>query len=251
MQVFFRQFWDIIITLFDPRNLTNPEAFKLALNQPGVFLAAMTAIACIIFTETGLFVGIFLPGDSLLVTAGLVARLSDWPIQFFIPVLCIAGILGDSTGYWIGRKFGYRLYQKKDTFYFKQKYLKAAHDYYEKKGGWTIILAKFVPIVRTFVPVVAGISQMPYRRFAVYSVTGVLTWIPSMVLIGYTLQDWLDPLLEKIFGRKVEVARNIDKLIFVVVIISILPIIYKGYIGWRAKRLATSISQTSVPSPPA
>lgn len=240
MQEFFRQFWDIVLTLIDLRNLTNPDAFKAALNQPGVFPAALAAIACIIFAETGLFVGIFLPGDSLLVTAGLVARLSDWPILYFIPVLCIAGILGDSTGYWIGRKFGNRLYQKKDTFFFKQKYLKKAHDYYESKGGWTIIMAKFVPIVRTLVPVVAGISQMPYRRFVVFSVTGVLSWIPSMVLIGYTLQDWLDPLLEKIFGRKVEVARNIDKLIFVVVIVSILPIVYKAYKGWRVNQPAAS-----------
>jgi membrane-associated protein len=242
MQEFFRQFWDIIVTLFDPRNLTNPDAFKAALNQPGVFPAAFAAVAVIVFSETGLFVGFLLPGDSLLVTVGLVAHSADWPIHWLIPVLCLAAILGDSTGYFIGSKLGPKLFQKQDSFFFRKKYLMMAHDFYERHGGKTIIMAKFVPIVRTFAPVVAGIGQMPYRRFVSYSVCGAIGWITSMILIGYTLHLWLEPILEKLFGRKIEVARNIDKVVFTVVFLSILPIVIKWYKGWRAKRAEQAAS---------
>ena len=233
---FFGQLWTIITTLVDPRNLTDPDKFKEALNQPGVFTAAFVAVALIIFMETGLFVGFLLPGDSLLVTVGLVARQGDWPIHWLIPVLIVAAILGDSTGYLIGSKVGPKLFTREDSFVFRKKYLLMAKEFYDRHGGKTIILAKFVPIVRTFAPVVAGIGKMPYRRFLAFSVVGAVSWISSMILIGYTLHLWLEPILEKLFGRKIEVAKNIDKLILVVIFLSVLPILIKGYRGWRAGR---------------
>lgn len=247
MDEFFQQFWKIVVTLFDPRNLTNPEEFKTALNQPGVFAAAFAAVATIVFTETGLFVGFLLPGDSLLVTVGLVARQGDWPIQWLIPILVLAAIIGDSTGYFIGSKLGPKVFQKEDSLFFRKRYLQMAKDYYDLHGGKTIVLAKFVPIIRTFAPVVAGAGSMPYRRFLAFSIGGAAAWISSMILLGYTLHLWLEPILEKLFGRKVEIARNIDKLIFVVVIISILPILIKGFKSWRAKKLSMkSIANSSV-----
>jgi membrane-associated protein len=236
MGEFFQQFWAIVVKLIDPRNLTNPDAFKEALNQPGVFPAAFAAVTLIVFTETGLFVGFLLPGDSLLVTVGLIARSGDWPIHLMIPVLILAAILGDATGYTIGKKFGPKLFTKEDSWLFKKKYLLAAQDFYVKHGGKTIIIAKFVPIIRTFAPVVAGIGQMPFRRYVTFSIVGATLWVPSMILLGYTLQLWLNPLLERIFGREIDVAKHIDKVILVVIFVSILPLLIKGYKNWRAKR---------------
>jgi membrane-associated protein len=233
---FFEQFWQIITTLFDPRNLTNPDAFKAALNQPGVFPAAFAAVALIVFTETGLFFGFLLPGDSLLVVVGLVAKQGDWPIQYLIPALILAAIVGDSVGYLIGKKMGPRLFQKEDSFFFRKKYIRMAQEFYERHGGKTIMLAKFVPFIRTFAPVVAGMGQMAYKRFLLFSVMGATLWIPSMIMLGYTLQLWLDPLLKKIFGKEVDVAKHVDKLILTVIAISVLPIFIKWFKNWRASR---------------
>jgi membrane-associated protein len=237
MGEFFQQFWAIISKLIDPRNLTNPEAFKEALNQPGVFPAAFAAVTLIVFAETGLFVGFLLPGDSLLVTVGLIAKSGDWPIQYLIPVLMLAAVIGDTTGYTIGNRLGAKLFKKEDSWLFKQKYLRAAEEFYVKHGGKTIIIAKFVPIIRTFAPVVAGIGKMPFRRYLAFSIFGATLWVPSMILLGYTLQFWLNPLLEKIFGREIDVARHIDKVILVVIFVSILPLLIKGYKNWKRMRM--------------
>jgi membrane-associated protein len=233
---FFQKFWSILCTLFDPRNLTNPEAFKDALNQPGVFPAAFAAVTMIVFTETGLFVGFLLPGDSLLVTVGLIARSGDWPIFMMMPVLILAAVIGDSVGYSIGKKFGPKLFTKDDSWIFKKKYLIMARDFYNRHGGKTIIIAKFVPIIRTFAPVVAGIARMPFRRYVTFSLIGATLWVPSMILLGYTLQLWLNPLLEKLFGQPVDVARHIDKVILVVITVSVLPLLIKGYKNWKHSR---------------
>ncbi|MFO0936246.1 MAG: VTT domain-containing protein [Gemmataceae bacterium] len=248
---FFNQLWTIILTLVDPRNLSNPDAFKAALNQPGVFAAAFAAVALIIFMETGLFVGILLPGDSLLVTTGLVAHQGDWPIHWLIPMLILAAIIGDSTGYGIGAKAGPKLFTRDSSFFFRKKYLLKSQEFYDRHGGKTIILCKFVPFLRTFAPVVAGIGKMPYRRFLAFSIVGAILWISSMILIGYTLHLWLEPILEKIFGRKVEVAKNIDKLVLVVIFVSILPLLIKGFRSWRASRNAAVTPDAASPVPPA
>jgi membrane-associated protein len=230
-------------------NLTNPDAWKAALGGPGVTLAAFIVLNLIVFTETGLLVGFFLPGDSLLVTAGVVGYMVGWPVHVLIPTLWVSVILGDSCGYLIGSKVGPRVFTKEHSFFFRKKYLLLAQEFYERHGGKTIILAKFVPIIRTFAPVVAGAGRMPYRRFLAYSVVGAVTWITSMILLGYTLTMWLDPLLTRIFGRPIEVAKNIDKVIILVVLVSVAPIVIKAFKHWRARRRAARLG-TGTPTTP-
>ena len=226
-------------------NLTNPEAWRNALSDPNVTLAAFIVLNLIVFTETGLLFGFFLPGDSLLVTAGVVASMVGWPVHWLIPTLWCAAICGDSCGYLIGAKAGPRLFKKEKSFFFRKDYLLAAQAFYEKHGGKTIILAKFVPIIRTFAPAVAGAGKMPYRRFVAFSVVGAMTWITSMILLGYYLTTLLDPVLSEVFGRKIEVAKNIDKVIIVVILVSVLPIAYKSVKHWLAKRKAVPTGMTT------
>jgi membrane-associated protein len=236
MEQLFQQVGDLLVQVVS--NLTNPEAWKQALSNREVTLAAFITLTVIVFTETGLLFGFFLPGDSLLVTAGVVASLVDWQVQYLIPLLCAAAILGDSSGYFIGRFAGPRLFRKEKSFFFRKDYLLMAQEFYDRHGGKTIVLAKFVPIIRTFAPVVAGAGRMPYRRFIAFSIFGAISWITSMVLLGYTLHLWLDPILKQFFGAEFQIAKHIDKVIIVVVGISVLPLAYKGLKGWLAKRRA-------------
>lgn len=148
------------------------------------------AVAGIIYAETGLMLGFFLPGDSLLVTAGLLAAsgLKGMPdIRWLVGLGCLAAVLGNATGYWIGLKAGKPLYRRKQTFFFRRDHLLRTREFYRKHGGKTIIIARFVPIVRTFAPVVAGIARMGYPRFFSYDIWGGTGWITSMCMIGYTL----------------------------------------------------------------
>lgn len=246
MEELFTQVGDLLIKVVT--NLTNPDAWREALSAPGVVLAAFIVLNLIVFTETGLLFGFFLPGDSLLVTAGIVAQAADWPIQWLIPTLCLAAILGDSSGYLIGMQAGRRLFTKEKSFFFRKDYLVMAQDFYTRHGGKTIILAKFIPIIRTFAPVVAGAGRMRYRRFVAFSVVGAISWITSMILLGYTLHLWLEPILEGIFGRKVEVARNIDKVIIVIIGLSVLPIAWKW---WSHRKAAKAAKQPAPPAPTA
>jgi membrane-associated protein len=246
MEELFTQVGDIFVKVLT--NLTNPDAWREALSAPGVVAAAFVVITLIIFTETGLLFGFFLPGDSLLVTAGLVGHSVGWPIWWLIPLLSVTAILGDSSGYLIGRTVGPRLFTKEKSFFFRRDYLEMAQHFYEKHGGKTIILAKFVPIIRTFAPVVAGAGRMPYRRFIAFSIVGAVSWITSMVLLGYTLHLWLEPILEKIFGRKIEVARNIDKVIILIILASVIPI---GWKWWSHRRNGKKSRRPGPPSPAA
>jgi membrane-associated protein len=170
------------------------------------------ALAVIVFVETGLMFGFFLPGDSLLVTAGLFAAKGDLNIVTLIVLLSICAVAGDATGYFIGLKLGPALFRRDDSLFFKKKHLIAAHDFYEKHGGKTIIIARFVPIIRTFAPVVAGIGQMSYRHFAAFNVIGGVGWVFSMTMIGYSLIK-LFPGIEK----------HIHIVIVVVIALSLLP----------------------------
>src|SRR5262252_2596082 len=147
-------------------------------------LGAMTAI---VFAETGLMVGFFLPGDSLLVTAGVFAAAGKLDIVALNALLIVAAIVGDTVGYWIGRKAGPALFNRPRSRFFNPAHLRRAHDFYEKHGGKTIIVARFMPIVRTFAPIVAGMGNMPYRRFVAFNVFGGALWVLSMTLIGYFL----------------------------------------------------------------
>lgn len=170
------------------------------------------ALAIIVFTETGLMIGFFLPGDSLLVTAGLFAAKGDLNIVFLNVLLMFCAVTGDATGYYIGRKLGPALFRKEDSLLFKKKHLLATQEFYEKHGGKTIILARFVPVIRTFAPVVAGMANMGYRQFAVFNIIGGVAWVFSMTMIGYGLVTMF-PATEK----------HIEKVIIIVIFLSILP----------------------------
>jgi len=216
-------------------NLFNSEALMATLGQPEIMLAAFIALNLIVFTETGLLIGFFLPGDSLLVTAGIVAWGSDWPLYWLIPTLCISAILGDSVGYFIGMKSGPKLFYKEKSFFFRKDHLLAAQNFYERHGGKTIILARFMPIIRTFAPVVAGIGKMNYRRFLMFNIVGGIGWVVSMIMLGYVLTPVLDPLLKPIFGADFKVQKHIEKVIILVVLLSIAPGIYAGLRAWMNK----------------
>jgi membrane-associated protein len=180
----------------------------------------------IIFAETGLLVGFFLPGDSLLVTAGLFAARGELDIVLLNVLLIVAAITGDATGYYIGAKAGHALYNRPQTRLFRKDYLLKTKEFYEKYGGITIVLARFMPFARTFAPVVAGIAEMTYRRFAVFNITGGIGWVASMTLVGFYL------------GRSVPgIEKHIEYVIAVVIFLSILPLLIK-YLHHRSKKIA-------------
>ena len=200
---------DQLLELF--RFLRDPRALVQA--------AGYVGLTAIIFTETGLLVGFFLPGDSLLVTAGLLASQPEFGLNVYAMgvILSIAAIVGDTVGYHIGKYTGPRIFTREDSIFFNKKHLYRAHDFYERHGGKTIIIARFMPIVRTFAPVVAGVAEMRYRDFIVYNVVGGIFWVWSMLFTGY----WL--------GRYVPgIDQHIEKVIILVIFLSILP----GIIGW-------------------
>jgi membrane-associated protein len=249
MDDFFTQVWGIIVTLINPRNLSHPELFREALNQTGVYWAALTAVTLIVFTETGLLIGFLLPGDSLLVVLGMVAQLSGWNLWPFIGCLCAAAVIGDTVGYWIGYKAGPAIFSRPSSRLFKQEYLLRARAFYEKHGGKTIVLARFVPIVRTFVPVVAGAAKMEYRTFLFYNVFGGIGWIISMILFGYYLIPITDPPMQKLLGDATFTwAKHIDKVVIVVVLLSVLPIVWKAGKHWVVKRRLAKLMTPALPS---
>lgn len=172
-------------------SLLNPEKLILSAGYIGLFL--------IIFAESGLFFGFFLPGDSLLLTAGLLASRGVGGLNIFvlIPLLFVAAVLGDSVGYWFGAKTGPHIFNRDDSLLFRRKNLEAAKAFYEKHGGKTIVLARFMPFIRTFAPIVAGAAEMHYRRFLSYNLIGGALWSAGVTLAGYFLatvipQDQLD-----------------------------------------------------------
>jgi membrane-associated protein len=169
-------------------------------------------LVAIIFAETGLLIGFFLPGDSLLVTAGVFASAGHLDIWMLLALCTVAAIVGDQLGYYIGYRTGPRIFRREDSLLFKRKHLMRAREFYERHGGKTIILARFVPIIRTFAPVVAGVGEMEYRRFVTFNVVGGVAWVWSMALLGYSL------------GRMVpDIDRHIHIVIAVVIFLSILP----------------------------
>ncbi|MDF1503837.1 VTT domain-containing protein [Roseisolibacter sp. H3M3-2] len=187
--------------------------------------AGYVGMFAIIFTETGLFFGFFLPGDSLLVTAGLLIS-QGLPLDLVTlgSLLTFAAVAGDTLSYWIGRTSGPRLFAREDSLLFKRKHLLRAAEFYEKHGAKTIVLARFMPIVRTFAPVVAGAAAMNYRRFWIYNLFGGVLWIWSMLLTGYFLGS-----------RFPAVGKHLEKVILIVIFLSILP----GIIAWLRERRAT------------
>jgi membrane-associated protein len=216
------------------------EGLLGVLRQPEIMTAAFIAVAVVVFAETGLLIGFCLPGDSLLVTVGIVAWDAGWPLHWLVLLLCFAAIIGNSTGYRIGATAGPRLFKREESFFFRKSYLLKAQAFYEKHGGKTIILAQFMPIIRTFAPVVAGIGRMPYRRFLAFTVVGAILWVGSMLTLGYLLTPVIDQPLKSIFGEEFKTAKHIEKVIIVVVLLSISPGLYAGAKSWLAKRRAVS-----------
>jgi len=200
-------------------NADNLAAFVMAYG--GLYL-----VAAIVFAETGLFIGFFLPGDSLLFVTGMMIRNSPSPTEsgalnllFWITLIAVAGIIGNSVGYWFGRKTGPVLFEKRDTFLFKRKHIQQAKAFYEKRGGGAIIVARFVPIVRTFAPIVAGIVQMDRKKFFFYNVLGSFSWVGSMLLCGYFL------------GGLPWVKNHFEYIVLGIVLITTLPVLWKMIFG--------------------
>jgi membrane-associated protein len=189
-----------------------------------------TAMVCaIVFAETGLFVGFFLPGDSLLVTAGVFAGAGHLKLAWLLSLVTLCAITGDQVGYLIGWRAGQTLYQRKDSRFFKRKHLDRAHEFYERNGGKTIILARFLPIVRTFCPPVAGAAKMNYAQYLLYDIAGGICWVWSMILLGFTL------------GRTIpNVDKRIHYIIAAVIVVSFMPAAYQA---WKSRRLKTSLPE--------
>src|SRR5438046_4087265 len=158
-------------------------------------------LVVIIFAETGLMVGFFLPGDSLLVTAGVFSAAGHLELWTLLAAVTAAAIVGDQVGYWIGYRAGPLLFRREDSLLFKRRHLLRAHAFYERHGGKTIILARFMPIIRTFAPVVAGAARMDYRKFLFFNVMGGAGWVLSMVLIGYWLMAAINPAFQLLLGN--------------------------------------------------
>lgn len=188
---------------------------------PGIY----AILFLVIFCETGLVVTPFLPGDSLLFALGALTMVDNAYLQ--LPILCIvlitAAILGDAVNYSIGKYAGHRLFANKESKIFRREYLEKTHKFYEKYGGKTIILARYVPIVRTFAPFVAGMSEMTYRKFAIYNVVGAIVWVSTVCGAGV------------VFGNIPVVKKNFSAVVLAIIVISVLPMVYEI---WKARREA-------------
>jgi membrane-associated protein len=180
-----------------------------ALIQWGGYLG----LSAIVFTETGLFVGFFLPGDSLLITAGLVAATGTLNIWWLNVLLCVAAIVGDSVGYAIGRRLGPALFTREKSRVFNPRHVEHTRRFYERHGAKTIVIARFVPIIRTFAPVVAGVGRMDYRRFLTFNVAGGVGWVSSMTWAGYLLGQTIP-----------NIDRHLAKVVIVVILLSFIPV---------------------------
>ena len=201
-------------------NLTNPEWI---ISHGGYYI-----ILAIVFAETGLFLGFFLPGDFLLFITGTIIAKPEivTPFEshianlfFWEGMIVLAAVLGNMVGYWFGKKSGPFLFERKDTWYFKKKHIIQAKDFYERKGGGAIILARFLPVVRTFAPIIAGVVNMNYKKFMLYNVVGAVLWIGSLVTLGYFL------------GRNPWVERNLEYIVIGMVVVSTAPVLFKMLFG--------------------
>lgn len=194
------------------------------INNGGLYVLLL-----VIFAETGLLIGFFFPGDSLLFAAGI--YMNDLSKEFFdvhwsiiMVMVMIASILGNMAGYWFGRKTGPILFERRDTWLFKKKHLFRAKDFYDKYGKGTIFVAKFLPIIRTFAPIVAGVVRMEKGSFLLYNIFGSVVWVSSMMMGGYFLQSWI----EKRFGYSLK--DHIEMIAIIIIVITTLPVLYKLFV---------------------
>ena len=170
-----QDFWTSLQHFIDPEKLLREGGFYV--------------VMFVIFAETGLFFGFFLPGDYLLFLAGMFVATGKLDVNIYLLILglTVCAVAGNFTGYWFGRRTGPMLYDRKDSFFFKKRYLKAAEAYYNKQGAFALIMGRFVPIVRTFAPIFAGVVKLDFKRFAFYNIAGGVLWISSLTLLGYFL----------------------------------------------------------------
>jgi membrane-associated protein len=203
--------------------LADPDKLMAFIGANGGLIIVMA----IIFAETGLFVGFFLPGDSLLFIAGILLSTTNNPpfgsgvlnLTFWMLVISAAAVVGNMVGYWLGKKSGNLWFERKDSWLFKRKHLIQAHDFYEKRGGLAIIMGRFLPIVRTFAPLVAGIVSMSYKKFFSFSIIGALAWVVSMTMAGYLL------------GSNEYVKHNLEKIVILIIVITTAPVLFKMFFG--------------------
>jgi membrane-associated protein len=206
-----------------------PRVSSLLDPQTIILTGGLIAVAAIIFAECGLLIGFFLPGDTLLFTAGLLASqqvvgLNIWTLS----IVCgVAAALGPLVGYWYGNLWGPRLFSREDSLLFKKQHLIRAHEFYEKHGGRALIFARFIPIIRTFAPVVAGMASMNYSRFVIYTVIGALVWGVGMTWLGYFLGSLIP-----------DAAKYLEYIVIVIFLLSIAPIVLH-FVRERAKSKAT------------
>jgi membrane-associated protein len=213
---------------FDWSQLINPEFYILM--EFGGIKIGLLVILFIIFAETGLFAGFFLPGDSLLFLAGIYSELlmrqisvgNDFAnVVLLSTLVSLAGIFGNMVGYWFGVKGGTYLYNKEDTFWFKEKYLLQSRDFFDKYGGKAIIFARFLPIFRTFAPIVAGIASMDKKKFMFNNILGSVLWSFSMILSGHYLSD----LFKNQLG--IDLKAHIEYIVIIIVLITTVPVLWK------------------------
>ena len=194
--------WDLFHRIYDVESL--------------VRTGGLVVLVIIVFVETGLLVGFFLPGDSLLVTAGIFAATGELDILTLNATLSLAAIAGDSVGYGIGARTGPKIFNRENSLFFNRKHLISAKEFYERHGGFTIFIARFMPIIRTFAPVVAGVGAMKYRKFIAYNVFGGIFWVMTTTLTGYYLGKMIPNIQERI-----------HLVIAIVIVISLLPAVIK------------------------
>lgn len=190
------------------KELTNPESI--------IKYGGLALLTFVVFAETGLLIGFFLPGDSLLFTAGLLCGINvfDTPIFMLVTCLCIAAILGNIAGYWFGKKVGEALFQKKDSLVFKKKYVEITRSFYKRHGGKTLIIGRFLPIIRTFAPILAGVIKIDFKTFLIYNIAGSMLWVFSLTLTGYFL------------GRKYPwVEGYLGYIVIALIIITLIPVL--------------------------
>jgi len=205
------------------RALTNPEELIALLSTLLSGWLGYSALSGVVFAETGLLLGFFLPGDSLLFTVGVVAGAGQLNIALISAALVAAAMIGDSTGFFLGRHTGPRIFTRKDSLFFKQEYVTRTKHFYQRYGGKTIIFARFVPVIRTFAPFMAGVSQMSYRRFLSFSVFGSTGWVLLMTMLGYRL------------GNVPFVRKHFDVAVLLIIFISLVPTFHEAWKHWRGQ----------------
>ena len=203
------------------RTLTDPEQLIRLLSTLLTGWLGYAALCAIVFAETGLLIGIFLPGDSLLFTVGVVCGAGNLNLPLIVVLLTIAAIVGDNVGYALGRSTGPRIFSRPKSKFFNPEHVQRTREFYEKHGGKTIIYARFIPIIRSFTPFIAGVAGMPYLRFLFFSLFGGLGWIFSMTVLGYTL------------GRVPVIRQNFEKVVVLIVLLSLLPAFLEV---WKSRR---------------